>query len=79
MHSLTTDPLLWTPEDYRLDLMVGDPVVVGSDAEHLAGTARRGIVTGLCSDRMYPVRVLLNGDTREMRPIGNSIKRPGEL
>lgn len=69
MHNLAQDPLLWTRDDLHLDLKVGDLVKVGE---------RRGRVTKVTGDVIYPVAVLLDGETREMRPIFHSIKQLGE-
>ena len=60
------DPLLRTKEGNRLDLQVGERIACGT---------RRGTVVGQLQDPIYPVRVLLDGDQRETRPIFHSMRR----
>lgn len=60
------DPLLDDKATDRLDLKVGDEVRVGG---------RPGVVTALCQNPAYPVKIMLEGDTRETMPIYFTIDR----
>lgn len=66
MIDTSTDPLLWTPEDRRRDLKVG---------ERVEALGKAGMVVALTMDPSYPVKVLFDGEERPVQPIFNQIKR----
>jgi len=62
---MAEDTIAWSIDNARtMELRVGDAVVVGGV---------EGVVTGICGDTAYPVKVRLNGGDRDTRPIWNSI------
>ena len=75
---LEADPLVNGDGLYRLDLKVGDGVIVGRQKDHtgvIIGQGRCGTVIALCNNTDYPVRVMLEGDSRETQPIYFQIER----
>ena len=69
---IASDPLANGGGLWRLDLNVGDPVNVRN--ERGVGT-RNGVVTALCNQRTFPLKIMLDGDSREIQPLYDRIER----
>lgn len=69
---IASDPLANGGEMFMLDLNVGDPVNV--DGKNGRG-GKNGVVTALCNQKAFPVKIMLEGDSRDIQPLYDRIER----
>lgn len=69
---IASDPLTGAGELWRLDIEVGNPVNVSDEK---GDGWKNGTVTALCNQRSFPMKIRLEGESRDIQPFFDRIGR----